>query len=112
MDKLPVPENISLRWEAWRGFGRGELAATLAVTAGAAALAVLLVKACELHMLLAVGGVLIVFSLRVSVLTKVENNQSVADYFARKIRYGKEQQTFVYVTKREEIVYAEKRKEP
>ena len=30
--KLSVPENIPLRWEAWRGFGAPELAASLAVT--------------------------------------------------------------------------------
>lgn len=104
MKTLPVPENISLRWEAWRGFGGPELAKSSVVTGITFALSIVLVKAKQIPLILAVGLVIFTFAICVSVLSKIENNQSIVDYIAKAIRFKKEQQIFMYRKKDDEEV--------
>lgn len=96
MEKLQVPENITLRWEAWRGVGKAELAATLAVTALAAAagIAFCLVSPLESDQLIAMFFVVISLAFAAGFFTKMDNNQSIYDFFRRQFRFRREQQVF------------------
>ena len=96
MKTLPVPENISLRWEAWRGFGGPELAKSSIITGIALVVSIVLAKAKLIPLIAAVGIIIFTFAICVSVLSKIEINQSIVDYIAKAARFKKEQQIFVY----------------
>lgn len=106
MKTLQVPENISLRWEAWRGFGGPELTKSAIISGIALAVAIILVKAKLIPLIAAVGIVIFSFAICVSVLSKLENNQSIVDYISKAARFKKEQQIFQYIKKNEgEVTY-------
>lgn len=109
--KLQVPENIPLRWEAWRGFGRPELIASLIITAIATSLAVMycIISTRESDRMIAVIMVGFTIAFCVGLFSKVEGNQSVFDYLVRQLRYKKEQQIFLYTREKERIAFAEEK---
>lgn len=96
MKTLQVPENISLRWEAWRGFGGPELAKSSLISGIALVVSIVLTKARLIPLIAAVGIVIFSFVICVSVFSKIEMNQSIVDYIAKAIRFKKEQQIFAY----------------
>lgn len=107
MEKLQVPENITLRWEAWRGVGKKELVAILAITFFALLLAIVycFISSSESDKLMAVFGVVFAFAFSCGLFGKLENNQSIYDYFRRQSRYKREQQVFLWRRKSETEVY-------
>ncbi|MEA4894076.1 MAG: hypothetical protein VB064_02310 [Oscillospiraceae bacterium] len=97
MNTLQVPENISLRWEAWRGFGGPEFLKSSVVSGIALAVSIVLYKAKLIPLIFAVGLVIFTFAVCVSLLSKIEYNQSIVDYIAKAVLFRKEQQLFVYI---------------
>lgn len=104
MRTLQVPENISLRWEAWRGFGAPELVKSLVITSINLVISIVLVQAGVMPIILAVGVVIFTFAICVSLLSKIENNQSIVDYIHKAAKYKKEQQLFQYRKIQEEEI--------
>lgn len=108
MEKLQVPENITLRREVWRGVGKKEVAAILAVTFPVLIVSVLFcfVSSSEATPLIAIFVVVTALAVACGIFTKMDNNQSIYDYFCRQIRFKREQQVFQWQKKREkERVY-------
>lgn len=107
--KLQVPENISLRWEAWRGMGAKELTVSILITALVAVLAVIFCVISQWNMDVMVAMIVIVatFGLCCGLFTKMENNQSIYEFFKQQAIYKREQQSFWYTKKEEVIEYAE-----
>lgn len=101
---LQVPENISLRWEAWRGVGGHELARSSLITAVVLAIVIILVNVKVISVFIAVASVIVTFFLCISVMSKLDNNQSIADYVKKAIMFGREQQSFIYKNKSEEVI--------
>lgn len=99
MKKLNVPENISLRWEAWRGVGGPELAKSSVVAVISIVATVILAKVNLISIFAAVTIVIFSFATSISVLSKLENNQSIVDYINKAIRFKNEQQSFRYKNK-------------
>lgn len=111
MQKLQVPENIPLRWEIVRGFGRPELLASSGITAVVLALAVLycLVSGRASDRLAATAAVVFTFAFCVGLFRKIENNQSIFDYLVRRVRFQKEQQVFLYRREKDVIRLVEEK---
>ncbi len=103
MEKLQVPENITLRWEAWRGVGKWELTAIVSCAAISSLVGVIFcaVSSAKSAMLIAVFAVVMVTAFACGFFSRLDNNQSIYDYFRRQARYKKEQQKFYYVRGRE-----------
>lgn len=108
MTKLPVPENIPLRWELWRGFGGAEAIRTAIIT-----LAVLVVCAfacvitgSEEGKVISVIVVLLTLFICIGFFGRLEQNQSIYEYLQRMRRYHLEQQSFRYRQKDEVILVA------
>lgn len=110
MQKLQVPENIPLRWELWRGFGKPELLKSAGITA-------IVTAGCVTFCLLShwppreIAAVMIViFTLFfcAGFFSKMDNNQSIFDYLMRGRRYHSRQQRFLYKREKEGIAYEEK----
>lgn len=114
MEKLQVPENITLRREVWRGVGKKEAAAILAVTFFSLIVSVLFcfVSSSEADKLIAIFIVVTVTAVACGIFTKMDNNQSIYDYFCRQIRFKREQQVFQWRREKEkECVYLVPKKE-
>lgn len=107
MEKLQVPENITLRWEAWRGVGKAELAAILAVTALAAVAGIIFcwVSPMESDRLIAMFIVVTSLAFAAGFFTKMDNNQSIYDFFRRQSRFHREQQSFQWRGEKRKEVY-------
>lgn len=107
MEKLQVPENITLRWEAWRGVGKPELAAILSITFFAllVSVAYCFISEAESDKLIAVYVVVMTFATGCGLFSKLDNNQSIYDFFRRQARFKREQQTFRWHRKIETEVY-------
>lgn len=113
MEKLQVPENITLRWELWRGVGKAELTAILIVTGLAlvASAAFCAISPLESDKLIATFLVVIAFSAAAGFFTKLENNQSIFDFLRRQARFKREQQSFRWRRKETEVyIFAEEKK--
>ena len=105
MQKLQVPDNISLRPEVVRGISPKALAASLAAAAmtAAASAAVCLLFPSEGGPVKAALLVLFVFALCLGFLARMENGRSIYDYLRCIQSYRRGQQTFLYV--RKEVLY-------
>lgn len=103
MEKLQVPENITLRWEAWKGVGQWELTAILSCTAIASLVGVIfcVISSAKSKILIAVFAVVMVIAFACGFFSRLDNNQSIYDYFRRQARYKREQQKFYYVKGKE-----------
>lgn len=107
MNKLPVPENISLRKELWRGFGWPE-AVKSGIVCGAVLIALIIF--CVIHrgendMVIFTVGVMFAIGFCAGFFGKVPNsNQSIYDFLKKQAAYKKEQQVFAYC-KRKETYY-------
>lgn len=110
MEKLQVPENITLRWELWQGVGKPELAAILIVTAVAAVPVGIFcaLSSAKNGMPIMVFCLVIVFAFACGFFTKLDGNQSICDFIRRQARYKKEQQIFYYVRHKGGCFRAEK----
>lgn len=107
MEKLQVPENITLRWEAWRGVGKTELMAILAITFFAllVSIAFCVISPMETDKLVAVFVVILAFAFGCGLFGKQDNNQSVFDILRRQARFKREQQVFRWRRKEETEVH-------
>lgn len=107
MEKLQVPENITLRWELWRGVGKKELIAISAIALFSLIVAVIYctVSTAQNATLIAMGGVILMLAFAVGFFSKMDNNQSVYDYLCRQRRYQSTQQRFRWKHKEKEGVY-------
>lgn len=107
MEKLQVPENITLRPEVWRGVGRAELVAILAVTFVAllAAVTFCFISPMDMDKLIAAFMVILAFSFGCGLFSKLDNNQSIYDFLRRQARFRKEQQIFHWQRGKETEVY-------
>lgn len=113
MEKLSVPENITLRWELWRGVGKKELAAIVAVSFFALIVAIIYcaMSAAESDKLMATFAVVLVIAFACGFFTKMDNNESIYEYFCRQARFKREQQVFRWKRKGKEGVYFAKKEE-
>lgn len=103
MAKLPVPENIPLRWELFRGFGKAETARSAAITG---IVLVICVAACiitgsERCKTVSVFVVLFTIFVCVGFFGRIEN-QSIYDYLQKQRRFRSEQQ--IYKNKQKEVI--------
>jgi hypothetical protein len=107
MKKLPIPENITLRWEAWPGMGKKELIVTIAITTLVAVIAVIfcMLSTWKMDTLVAMIAITATFGFCSGLFTKMENNQSIYDYLKQQTIFRNEQQTFWYKRKEERIEY-------
>lgn len=106
MKKLPVPENIPLRSELWRGFGWPEARRSLLLLSPSfIVLIVCLILGSRTWMILAMLLVILTSFFCVFFFTRMEQNQSVYEFLIRKQRFRTEQQTFLYKEKDEVIYY-------
>lgn len=98
MKKLPVPENISLRWELFRGFGTPELIRTAIITGIVMSGSILfcLTSTWRGKPIAATLAVILTIFICVNFFIKMDNNQSIYTFLKRGQRYRKEQQTFWY----------------
>ncbi len=112
-EKLQVPENIALRWEAWRGVGKAELTAILMVTilAGAVAFVVCTVIFSSIRGMGTVFTAVCAAAIASGIFTKLDGNQSVYDILRRQMRYQKEQQSYHYVRAEKEVYILEKKED-
>ena len=96
MEKLQVPENITLRWEAWHGVGRAELVAILTVTGlvTAAGVVFCFISPLETDKLIAMSFSVLSLVFAMGLFTKLDNNQSIFDFLRCRARFRREQQTF------------------
>lgn len=113
MKKLPVPENIPLRWELWRGFGKEETIRTSLITL---IVLILSVAACiitgkEETKVEAVAAVLITLFLCAGFYGRLDQNQSIYEYLKRWKRFCTEQQVFRYKQKDEVILFVNENKD-
>ena len=99
--KLPVPENIPLRWELFRGFGKPELLRTMLITGIVLAGCVVFCQFSDWkpRIMASVMAVLFTISFCCGFFEKMDNNQSIYDFLRQGRRYRKEQQTFWYQRK-------------
>lgn len=107
MKKLTVPENIPLRWELFRGFGKPETIRTGIITGIVLAGSILfcMVSTWEFKQMAATLAVIFTMFICVNVFVRMDgNNQSIYNFLKCGLRYRREQQTFWY--KREEKIYA------
>lgn len=112
MERLKVPENITTRWELWRGFGVKETAITAISSSIAIIIAVLYVMLKQddpMAQVKAVIGVLLIIFVTISTVIKIENNQSILDYILRVIHYHREQQDYLYQSQEVIFVYEEEK---
>ena len=109
MQKLSIPENIPLRWELWRGFGRPELLASTVLTGAALICAVLFCVVTGREGLVGVLVITAIFAFAVcsGLFTKLENNQSIVDFILRQLAFQKEQQNFPYRKRKEAYTLVE-----
>lgn len=86
MQKLPIPENIPLRWELWRGFGRPELLASL-LFSGVALIGAAIFSAAT-HRPGVTGSLVLTaifaFSVCTGLFTKLENNQFIVSALVKR----------------------------
>lgn len=109
MLRLKVPENISLEWQLWQGFGKAELRITsisLAIAISCAAFYVHSFKN-TLAPLIAVAGVLLATAFTIALVQKVAYNLSILKFIAIHVLYRKEQQHFYFKEKEEFRLYVE-----
>lgn len=104
MKKLPVPENIPLHWELFRGFGTPELIRTSIISGVVLAGSILfcLTSTWPPKLIAAPLAVILTIFICVEIFVKMDNNQSIYTFLKRGQRYHREQQTFWY--KREERI--------
>ena len=109
--KVPVPINISLRWELLRGFGKWELIRTSIIT-----VIVLIVSLIcgifiesELKDIVIISVTLFTFSICVGLFSKVDHNQSIYDYFKQRRKFKNTQRKFYYQKEKEVIHYVPKK---
>lgn len=104
MNKLQVPDNITLRTEFVRGIGAAEAAIIGSLTAIAIVLAVAfcMVSQGEQDTLIATISVVTVLALSAGFFAKMDNGQSIYDYLHRQRKYHREQQKFLF--KRKEVL--------
>lgn len=105
MKKLTVPENLSLRWELFRGFGKPETVRTAIITGIVLAGSILFCMVSTWPSKLIAATLAVIFTLFacVNFFIKMDNNQSIYTFLKRGQRYRKEQQIFWY--KREEKMH-------
>ena len=110
MIKVQVPMNITLRWELWRGFGKKDLIKSLAITglAGVVALIFCFFSTWEAKGIVAMVSVLFVFVFCTGLFSRMDNNQSIYEFYRRKRDFMKNQQRFYYKKEKEIIEYAKK----
>lgn len=98
MKKLSVPENICLRWELWRGFGKPELLATCIVTGAAGAGAALFNAVVPGdHSAAVVAALILTLGFCAGFFGKLDGSQSICDFLMRQAAFHREQQEFRYV---------------
>lgn len=107
MKKLPAPENIPLRWELWRGFGKGETIRTAIITLSVLILCVIVcvVTGAENAKVASVAVVLLTLFACAGFFGRLDQNQSIYEYLKRRRRYRAEQQIFRYRQKDEVILF-------
>lgn len=104
-NRLPMPENIPLRWELIRGFGIIELRRSAIITAIVLGLCILFctISASQHSQIISVVAVILTIFLCVCFFTRADGNKSIYDYIRLSQRYHAEQQKFYYVTELEAI---------
>ena len=112
MKKLPVPENIPLRWELYPGFGKEET-----IRSGIIAAAVLIIGVTvgivtgnEDAKVATVAAVLLTLFLCAAFFGRIDQSQSIYEYLKRMRRFHAEQQTYRYKQKDEVILFVEQKK--
>lgn len=112
MTKLPMPENIPLRWELFRGFGKKECVQTGAVTALAAILCAIVYAVTRAEMLksLSVIVLIVVIFACVGFFGHIEQGLSIYDYIQNHRLFLQSQQKFNYRTKDEVILFVREEK--
>lgn len=103
MNKLPVPENIPLRWELFRGFGKQEIARTCVVTVAVALVCVVacLLTGSENTQIISVVAVMLTLTGCIGVFGRIDQGQSIYEQIQKMHRFGTDQQLFRYVQKDE-----------
>lgn len=110
--KLPVPSKISLRWEAWQGFGAAEIPKTILCTALFAALSTAFIVAVWHFKVLTVAALSIVFwtTFFCGFFSRAVNNQSIYDFLANLWRFRHSQQHFLYHRRKERVYLVQEEK--
>ena len=100
MSKLPIPENIPLRWELFRGFGKTETVKTALIAAVVAAVCITasVFTGSRAAPTLSVFAVLFTLFLCVGFFTRIEG-QSISGYLQKQRRYHTQQQSFRFKAK-------------
>jgi hypothetical protein len=105
MNKLTVPENISLRTEFWRGFGAAEAARSGAVLAAVLAVTLAVCAIRQAGNAMVTVTVVTVFTVAFCAGffgTPANTNQSIYDFLKIQAAYRRERQAYPY-RKREEV---------
>ena len=110
--KLPVPENIPLRWELWRGFGMPELirSAVIFGVVLAGCIAFAYVSTWPGRQIAAVLTAIFSLFFCFGFFAKANQNQSIYDYLMLRRRYRRSQQTFRFRREEEKIYYVPEEK--
>ena len=107
MNKLPVPENIPLRWELWRGFGTPELLRSVVVCL---IVTVPLLLFCfanafsQQSLIVLVLTLMLTIFLCISFFARLDQNRSIYEYLRQTRRFQSEQQRFPY-KQTDEVIY-------
>lgn len=112
MQRLQVPENIPLRWELWRGFGKPELWRSAVIAGIITALCVVFCLCSSWPPRQIAAVITVIFSLFfcAGFFSKMDNNQSIYDFLVRGKRYHTQQQIYLYKREKEGITpYAQEK---
>lgn len=112
MRKLPVPENITLRWELMHGVGKEEMrrSGVVLLFVLAACIVFCIVSGTQESLVIAIGILIAAMFLCVAFFGRLDQNQSIYDYLVRSHRFRTEQQIFHYKQKDEVIYFVPKEK--
>ena len=113
MKKLPVPENITLRWELIRGLGKEEVrrCGTVFLFVLVACAVFCIISGTQESLVISVIVLIATVFLCVAFFGRLDQNQSIYDYLTRTRRFHSEQQVFLYQQKDEVIYFVPKEKD-
>lgn len=101
--KLKMPENVSMRWEMWQGFGRKEAVRTAAITGIVLAICVAacLITRSRTILLASVVIVMLTTAACVFLFGRIEGQTSIYEFMTTNQHFRSEQQEFFYVQRDE-----------
>lgn len=110
MKKIQIPVNITLRYELWPGYGIPDLLKSLLITGivGVGMVLFYLISTSKYKPITSMLSIILTFAFCAGLFSKMENNQSIYDFYKRRVRYGRQQQLYRYKTEEGGIYHVQR----